>query len=292
METSTSGRRVFVVIFGGMDYNRIRDFNLENICQHNTFGRLRTDCTESTQPDEIIASLITGRLPNEHGVNGSLHYTNPNIQWVERKLPNRLSTIRKDIYTHLSRLFKDFSSSRRRYIASDIQTDTIFDQIESSKPLFIPSYNPEIQWCVYRNTIRPSEHPGLGTQGAIELIKKNYFWRRQVLQSELTKGHKLLMTHFQCVDSFQHVFDEDLDDLQPVQRKYNEIDKYCGELKEQAYNQGFDNVVFMSEHGKPSTKSGQTHRRSAFYSTDFDIQYKRPSITDFYDILLESCRES
>ncbi|MFB6185663.1 MAG: hypothetical protein ABEI86_02200, partial [Halobacteriaceae archaeon] len=104
----------------------------------------------------------------------SKKYTNPYVELLESKLPERTATIRGYIYEHLNGKFNSFNCQKRRHIASDLNAPTIFDSIKDSKALFMPAYNPETQWCVMRNTIRVSEFPELGEDATVDLIEKNW----------------------------------------------------------------------------------------------------------------------
>lgn len=266
------GQKTLIVIFGGGDKSYLDKYSANHLSQgQEHYGKVATKAIPRTEPDEIIASFLTGQTPDVHGVVGSNHYTNPIIQRLENRLPTTLVGLRRRFYDYVDDAIDGFNCKYRRYLASEIKGSTLFEEIPDSKGLFIPSYNPEIQWCIYRNTIRPNEYPELGVDGAQELIEKNFYWRKYRLNKALDDDQNLLVVHFQFLDSMQHIYYQHLNDEQTVRKAYERIDSYGEQLLTTALSKGWDNIVFMSEHGRVAPNSEQTHRRRAFYSVNRDI---------------------
>ncbi|WP_434522783.1 alkaline phosphatase family protein [Halorubrum sp. AS12] len=264
-------KKYFIPIFGGIDYRLSKLFSLEEDLTTDYHGSIDISVCEKTEPDEIIASMITGKPPQEHGILGSMHYTNPLVRKVEEILPEWGEMYRRKIYTNKG---WDFCR-RRRYIESEIETSTVFDQNICARPLFLPSYNPEIQWLIFRNTIRANEYPGLGEKESEKLIEKNFQWRKKVLEKELKRDYDLLMIHFQYIDSIQHVYYENNWDMEKVRKAYDRIGSYCNELIKSASSNGFDETIILSEYGVPSrTDSGDSHHRTPFYPSTTPLSGK------------------
>lgn len=64
--------RLLVVGFDGLDYQKIKEYNCENIVQQS-FGRLETEGMELKTP-KLWASMITGEKPDEHGIKQMLSF--------------------------------------------------------------------------------------------------------------------------------------------------------------------------------------------------------------------------
>ncbi|MFB6185662.1 MAG: hypothetical protein ABEI86_02195 [Halobacteriaceae archaeon] len=93
--------------------------------------------------------------------------------------------------------------------------------------------------------------------------------------------------HFQRLDSIQHVYHQDLGKLDPVYEEYEKIDNIAKNIKSQALTEGYDNILFLSEHGLPTPDQGTGyHKPKGFYSCNQTIDVEDPSILDFYDLLV------
>lgn len=279
--------RTLVVIFGGMDSERVDQYGLTSLTAGKYHGEIDTSAVSNVEPDELLATLITGRPPEEHGVSGSMHFTNPTVRRFDSKLPDVLVSFRRWIYDYLSDVFNWFDCRFRRWVAADLECDTLFEVIPQSKPLFIPSYNPEPQWCIYRNTIRPHEYPDLGETGARELIEKNLHWRQHNVEKALEGEDTLIVAHFQFIDSIQHVYEQNLKDSESVEEAYRRADKYAGELRDRAASAGIKNILFMSEHGRPHPSADETHYQNTFFNSTWDFGTRSPRIEDMHDSIIE-----
>lgn len=281
--------RVLVVIFGGADFELIRRFGLSNL-QLENFGRTNTAAIPSTEPDELIATLLTGVTRSGHGIRGSMHFTNERVQWIENRLPNVLPLVRRSLYQTLDSTFDWFECERRRYVASDFQSPTLFDTVPCARPISVPSYNPEPQWCIFRNTIRDYEYEALGFAEANELIEKNYHWRLHQLRNHLNDGNSLLMIHFQFIDSYQHIYYEQKGWWGPVKEAYRRIDQLAGEILERGEEAGFDQIVYLSEHGRPRRDHTEVHHRNGFFASTSSFGKEEPRLSDVHRRLLDWSR--
>ncbi|MFB6199569.1 MAG: alkaline phosphatase family protein, partial [Candidatus Nanohaloarchaea archaeon] len=111
--------------------------------------------------------------------------------------------------------------------------------------------------------------------------RKNELMRE--LESEIIGARPLLMAHFHFVDIYQHHFgDKNLGnfDKDKLRKIYLEMDELAGEVKEKAEEQGYDHIIFMSDHGLPTETE---HNKNAFYSSNKPLFDEKPKIYDFYD---------
>jgi hypothetical protein len=81
----------------------------------------------------------------------------------------------------------------------------------------------------------------------------------------------------------QHLFDKDSKEIKEM---YSETGELAASILEKAEAEGFDEVVFLSDHGLPTEKQ---HNKQAFYSAttnDLFEGVEKPHICDFkYEIL-------
>jgi hypothetical protein len=260
-----------VLIIGGADKGIAESEDLVNF-DLNGFNELKIDSKE-TEPDEIVADLITGEKREIHSIKGSMHFTEPRLDKFERKINEyyvgrKTIGLRRMIYDHI----ESINGDRRRYTKGEIKSSTLLDN-DDSKAVCLPSFNPEPQWCIFRNTIRIGEY-GLGEKEAKELIEKNFFWRKHKLEHSIEREPEFLIAHFQYIDSHQHLFYEypEQRNLDKVKNSYREMDEYLGKVLEKAGEHGFENILIMSEYGLPAKEedsAGDTHSRNAFYSNNF-----------------------
>lgn len=75
--------------------------------------------------------------------------------------------------------------------------------------------------------------------------------------------------------------------MEKVEETYHEADRFAGEILEKAEENGFETVIFMSDHGLPDVEEGG-HNENAFYSCNHELfGEETPHITDFHDKILE-----
>lgn len=75
--------------------------------------------------------------------------------------------------------------------------------------------------------------------------------------------------------------------MEKVKETYHEMDELAGEIIERAEENGFDTIIFMSDHGLPTVEEGG-HNENAFYSCNHELfGDKTPHITDFHDRILQ-----
>lgn len=259
-----------VVVWGGADTKFLNKLDVSNL-YFEDFYDLELDLINKTEPDEFVACLLTGEDKDIHGISGSMHYQNKVLNQIESRLSNhyifkKTKGLRKGFYHAFNRI----DSKKRRYIQKDYNIASIASK-DSFSSVCLPSINPEPQWCVYRNTIRQDEFTGLGEKEALQLIQKNFEWRKKKLKETLNEGNDLIMAHFQYIDSHQHLFYENKEykDLDKVKEAYRELDDYAGKLIDKAEEESYK-VIFMSEYGVPTPEGNNTHASAAYYSTNLD----------------------
>ena len=282
--------RLLIVAFDGLDYELIKKYNCRNIMQ-NEFGKIDNTTGMKTRiTSELFASFITGKTWKEHGVIGLRKITNKFLDYLEHKLNkiplfHRMEGIRCRLLNALYPL-KIFC---RVYNKSDLKCKAIFDEIPNSKALFVPSYNPEPVFAL-GNIVQVI--PIFGVNTFLEVIEKEQFWREHVLFEELKKRYNLIMVHFHYPDWIQHLFGAPVRVEEKLREMYKRMDKLAGKIIKEAKKNGYDWILFMSDHGLPENFKGGEHNKNAFYSSNIKLGLRNPKITDFHDIILQKFSSS
>jgi hypothetical protein len=279
--------KTLVVALDGLDYEEIQKFDLEEIKQEE-FGRIDNhEGIDKIKTSELFASFITGRTHEEHGVTGLAEWSNP---WIEKFESNVKGIWFFDKFRELRQAVFEtvgfFNASQRKYTKEDLDVDTVFEEIEDSRAMFVPSYNPSMTWII-RSGMAPLKF-GYGSEEVIEHWDTREFEHRKrklfsELENEIIPPRDLLMVHFHRPDVHHHMYgDKNLGnyDEDRMRKLYKETDELAAEIKEKALEKGYDRIIFMSDHGLPVQKG---HNRNAFYSSNVELfPDGTPHITDFY----------
>jgi len=95
------------------------------------------------------------------------------------------------------------------------------------------------------------------------------------------------MVHFHRSDTYHHVYgDKEVGhyDEEVLEQLYRELDAFAGSILDK-YEDKFDRVIFMSDHGLPTQNE---HNTNAFYSCNKELfGDKTPHITDFFGEIVD-----
>lgn len=281
-------KKTIVIAFDGLDYELIKKFDLENIPQKE-FGTIDNDTgINRRMTSELFASFITGKLSGEHGIEGLVKWTNPRVGKIESFLEDKplmksFKDLRHSIWTSINSL----QAEKAKFDKEDLECNTIFEEVENSRAIFVPGYNPSVFWKIGAE-LRPIQ-AGYSLEQTMEHYDTREFrYRKNVIFSELENdiipARDFLMCHFHRSDTFQHLYGDDhigAYDEEKLEGMYNEIDELAGKIKENALEKGYERIIFMSDHGLPDETE---HNRKAFYSSNVEIfAGSKPHITDFYE---------
>lgn len=273
--------KTLVVAFDGMDKELIEEFDLENIPQEE-FGSIDNDTgVKRRMTSELFASFITGETHEVHGVTGLSKYESI---WKEKLVKSRvLDYVSNNVrggWRFKKTLKTALQPEESAYTKDDIQCDTIFDQIEMSLALNIPSYNPDAYWQTglphkfLENIEKPRKHIRNETQRRLRLGngKQPAFFD---LNFELWD---FIMLHLHDPDPFQDAF------LGNLKQEYERLDRIAGEIIRETPDNW--NIIFMSDHGRMLEDTFE-HNTNAFYSSNIEFDgVNTLSVTDFFDILI------
>jgi hypothetical protein len=281
--------KVVVIAFDGLDKKLIEEFGLENLNQQE-FGSIdNVSGMSSIKTSELFASFITGKNFEDHGIKGIRKWNSQKVEKTEKiisKLPlsNKTVGLRKAIIESLNRL----DAKQRKHLKEDLKCETIFEKVDNSRSMFVPSYNPSVFW-VSECDAAPFKF-GYSYQEAVKHYdtREHRYRKNQLLselENEIVGPRDLLMCHIHRSDFHQHMYgnEDSVFDKQKLEKLYTEIDKVAGKIKQKALSSGYDRIIFMSDHGLPT---GSSHNENAFYSSNRPLFEEEPKITDFYDKIL------
>ena len=274
--------KVVVVAFDGMDYDLIQEFGLDAVTQEE-FGTIDNDTSiKYRYTSELFASFITGETSEEHGAVKLLR-SDRNKIIREGVIPDylienyrgfwRLNQITEKILTK----FMDIDEGDDfKYSKMDLESKTIFDEIELSKPLFVPSYNPDPRWQLGL----PHKVSTLRERGRSDVRE----YSKKLTSSRLNEFYDLsfdfwdfIMLHLHDPDGVQDL------ELGDYRQDYERLDDIAQEITEKFSDDW--TIIFMSDHGLMEEKE---HNKNAFYSCNRELfGNETPHITDFYDKVLE-----
>lgn len=292
--------KLLVVAWDGLDYKLIKKFGLEHIPQDNIGEIDNNTGIDTRSTSELYTSFITGATHTKHGVTG-INKFNDRGKVLEKVFPAKIRSILPGIKLIYNKLWDLTGADKRKYNKEDYKQNTLFDEIDESKALFVPGYNPGFGWSanLKSHTLDELMYKENPMQEAEKTVKMLFDHRWDSLKDVFDFGdYKLLMVHFHYPDYIQHFYgtkglnyDEGV-----LKGMYNDIDHRAKKVKKWAELYGYD-VLFISDHGLPKNLE---HNKQAFYSTsenlDLDLTMLEQEsntlglegipITMFYDEIL------
>lgn len=271
---------VLVVGFDGLDYKLIEDYKCTSVKQKE-YGTIDNSTgIRSIVTSELFASFITGSTFEDHGIVDLGKRRNKRIEQVEKTL-NKYRSFRKfkgartKIYQAIP-----FVDSRSTYVTQDdLEETTFFEEVHPSKAIDVPTYSRGYN---IKMLDLLEQH---GVKEARKELERFTGWKKDDLFEALEHNYSLVMAHFHKPDHIHHWYWEVGRD-EEVAQMYDEIDNLASDIKRKAQEEGFDTVIFMSDHGVPDVENGG-HNRRAFYSCNHELfGNKTPHITDFYDQII------
>jgi len=270
--------RVLIIGLDGLEHSLIEDYDLKNLKQIE-YGKVDLLMKKDEEPltPTIWCNFITGETSDVHGVVAIQKWKYPLLEKIYASL--RSFDVKHRGYWRgvLFNIFDKMSlfemrGMRNFFTRQDINCDTIFDDIDSTIAISIPSFNEdEINKELRRLVVEGRK---------FELKKRAheaFAGRRTRFLDALNQKPSLLMVHFFLLDLIQHMFPYD---NEYIKKTYERIDSFVGKVKEKlANNEVF--LLIVSDHG---LLNGY-HTRYGFYSCNKKLNLKNPKITDFTDII-------
>lgn len=268
---------VLVVAFDGMDYDLVKEFDLETIPQKE-FGKIdNTKGISSRMTGELFVSFITGETWKEHGVKG-LNKTSIRPEWLSKLdelvsgtyIGRKTSDFRETVYE----TFRSIEYVNRMWMKGDYDEETIFDKTVS-KPLHVPGWNPNP--AVFIGVPHELVGSGFSIEEAVAALHRNTEQRLRDLEDVSHDFWEFTMLHIHEPDGSQDICYDNLEE------EYKRLDTIAENILDK-YSDNYDMIVFMSDHGLPEESQ---HNENAFYSSNIELfGDKTPHITDFHDKIL------
>jgi hypothetical protein len=272
-----SFERIIIIAFDGLDYKKIQKYSCKNVIQKE-FGKI--DLTgQALVTGPLWSSFITGLLPEVHGVQKTMNWTDQRVQKFENlmaKLPftDFWKGIRWTIFRNLESLNAEVVGAYRENLEIN---ETIFEDFEPSISLNVPGQdlNTALSSIVISRALgknAPIPKRIMERDIDAEHLKR----KEETFEALENEDFALLMSHFHKSDFMQHLygFSEEKE-----RELYEEFDDLAEKLLD--YTNEEDLVIFCSDHG---LEDGG-HRDQAFYSVNYELGLDKPHITDFRDIL-------
>ncbi len=282
--------KVLVVAFDGMDKELIEEFELKNI-QQQEFGSIDNQTgMQNIYTSELFASFITGESPDEHGIVGLNKWKNSRGEVLDTLIPKEVLETKIGFHRIRETLKSALDAEETKYEKEDLASETLFEKIDESRPIFVPGYNPSTFWTIEAD-LRPLGYGKTPAETMEHYDTREFRHRKEKLFSELENeivpARDFLMMHFHRSDTFHHLYGDPEGNYneEKLREMYREMDELAGEIKEKALDKGYDYVIFMSDHGLPAEIG---HNENAFYSSNKPLfEEKTPKITEFHDRILE-----
>ena len=269
---------VLIVGLDGLEYTLVEKFDLKTL-QQVEYGKVDLLLENNEEPltPTIWCNFITGKTPDVHGVRAIQKWRYPLLEKFYASLRSFDVRHRGLWRGVLFNIFDGMNLFQMRgmrdfFTKEDIKCDTIFDDIDSTVAISIPSFNED---AINKELRR------LVVEGRKSELKKRaheaFIGRKKRFLNALNKEPSLLMVHFFLLDLIQHIFPYD---NEYIKKTYERIDSFIGEVKEKlSADEVF--LLIVSDHG---LLEGY-HTPYGFYSCNETLKLKDPKITDFADII-------
>jgi len=272
---------VLIVAFDGMDKELLEKYDCRTV-QQEEYGSIEVKKSVSCLiTPEVFASFLTGTTYEEHGVINKKKFDNTVIDKIENlnkyKFFRKSLGLRNTIYKNIPFLH----TGKRGYNRDDLEAETFLDKVPDSKAIAVPAYNKGYSFGFYDTATQHGMD--IGEDERQRILR----YLTDDLMRAIEERHTVIMMHTQEPDRAHHWYWE-VGKIDKVEETYHKLDDLAKEIKEKAKDNGYDTIIFMSDHGLPDVESGDGHNKNAFYSCNHELfPDKTPHITDFHDKILE-----
>ncbi len=275
--------KVFIFGVDALDYDLVEKWNMKGLKQKEYKKLQIPKEIETLSTPTLWATIITGELPNEHGVNYGWmvdEYKYPLVLKL-RKIVHKTkieNIILKTITTHkfFRKIVTEIVKKNRIKQEFKLKCPTIFDDVNSIE-IGVPTYSKteENTYKIHKNMIGFLQEK-LDENKWEKIIRNKFEDVKRTLFENLNKDWELFMVYFGVIDYIGHTF---FDNETKIKSYYKEIEELVIKIKKQLK----DDIVFfiVSDHGM---KIG-LHTRYAFYSSNIELEIGNPKLTDFYNIV-------
>lgn len=287
--------KVLIIGLDGLEYTLVKNLRLENLKQKEYGKTPHRDLFPICATPIIWASFITGENPARNGVTTTYRLENDSMEQIKNFFVMRGIHRIEPIYLFLMRLIKNLGLRTRPYTKEDLErsnVDTIFNYAKRSFIVNVPCYNIEavdfeLQRLLGRCFIEGSSAED---EERFERAVWRVFWERkkkcmQVL-SERKDEYDLFMFYWHTPDLIGHLWGGN---FIKMWRTYVRMDDLVRDLKRFVDDKTL--CLVISDHGIKKVGHYGDHTNYGFYSCNFRLALKNPSIMDFKNIIQRALNE-
>ena len=275
-------RRVVVLGLDGLEASIVEKYRFPNLCQVE-HGRVKVPiCPHAGEPSTPVVwmSFLTGKPPKEHGIDRSVIYSNPFIDFVFRHIQN--STMRRFVlkFNRVRRFLESHGFLKKRMPRkSELKASTLLDAITPSIGIDIPVLHKDVD-IKYAGLI--DAILGKNRDEYLAFLFRDFADVKNRLFKALNMNYRFVMAHFSITDLYGHIFCKD---ESMVAGLYWVMDSLTRQVSQTLKRE--DLLLIVSDHG---INREYGHTPYGFYSVNHKLGLGNPDITDFYNIILEWCK--
>lgn len=271
--------KVLIVGLDGAEYDIIANGDFPHLKQVE-FGRVEINVKPLFTP-VVWASFITGKVTEEHGIRGMHKWKSGLIDKLRNwSLNTGLShkMIGKNLI-RLGRFLEFLGLETKLYDKSDLDASTIFDYVDKTIVISVPSYNEDsVDQLINRKEMEALRSGNRKLmKETVDLAWKTFEENKEKVLHALTQDWSLFMVHFFVLDPLQHLF---WNDNESVDKAYAKLDETVKLIEEKLMNVEHL-LLIVSDHGH---KRGM-HTPYGFCSCNKKLKLKNPKITDFAEVI-------
>ncbi|MFB6199382.1 MAG: alkaline phosphatase family protein [Candidatus Nanohaloarchaea archaeon] len=284
----TEDERVLIVAFDGLDKEKIEEFGCENLMQEE-FGKIDITDHDRLGTPWLWASFLTGQ---KHEFRAVKRLNNDLLERMEVFFWKHVWPMKKWAGLRTKLLRKIPGIHNTNHTREDLEAETFLEKI-GAPGYYVPAYNeyPFNEFSDYASLT--VEALGGGKHTREEVVKKHreLFLRQKEELLRLIENdvHNSFMFYFKYPDAIQHLlFNGPIDyagEDYGIEEMYHELDDLAGDIRDAAPH---ELVLFLSDHG---LEDGD-HNLNAFYSSNQEIEIRKPELTDFHSLILENASQS
>jgi len=277
-------KQTIVLALDGLDYFLVKRFKLKSLQQEVNYKiYLKEFPILSTHP--IWASIISGKLPEEHGIKTITRWKNPVIQYLNEFLSKRLNLLKNTDQISKNILVSDILRKigfkkipwgkdywRKKHIA------TIFDIIKDSIAISVPTWNEDRVYQLIRKELVMAIGDKKRMKNLEKLLLRDFNKKKRLLFTTIKrKKYNLVFCYFITLDTIGHMY---RGDLGKMKRFYQLFDGMVKQLRETFQGR----IIIISDHGMKKVGNYGDHSRYAFCSFNFFVERPK-SIVDMFHII-------
>lgn len=269
--------RVCIIGLDALEHDLVEEWNLEELKQEE-YGKIDLPVDSKNVFTPVIwTSFITGKLPEEHGINSDRKWSSGFLNSLGNLKKKMVRDFGLDIFpSWMNHNLADGIGFEVRPIRrEDHGLDTIFDLFGNTVAISIPGYNIDEDGLEVRNLCtagRKGGGRGKAKERALELFEK----RKSEALEKIGGQWKVFMVYFYYLDILQHIFyyDEEF-----IKEMYAKASDFVKKLKERIDDKTL--FLIVADHGMKDGK----HSNYGFYSTNKKLNLGKTELTSFFPLI-------